>query len=164
MAAIDALAFPEKGRAYRVYGTFLVVSTQKESSGALTALAAVVAEDDGAYASTINAAVQVGTSGRVYVDLTLAEVGGNFGQVKFTSSLSGVNDVIVPFNPLEFESKEGRGTTRFEEVIRKVGDWVMNRHVDEGVTYSVKCDDDVTDSLTGTVTESEVVAERGKLT
>lgn len=163
MAAADSRTFPEQGVAQRVYGTFKLVTTGKESAGALSALAASYSIDGGAWTTCTNAPVQQGTTGIVYVDLTAAEHVGNHMKVKFSSSLANTIDVIQEWNPLEWSSKAGRGDSRFEELLRKVVEYLLNRNVDEGVTQTIYCDDDSTVSMDGSVSESEVSASRGQL-
>lgn len=163
MAASDSRAFPEKGVAQRVYGVFTLVTTGKESSGALTALAASVSKDGGAYASCTNSPVQQGTTGIVYVDLTTTEMNANQVIVKFTSSLANAVDVIVPITPLEWASASGRGNSRFEQLLRKVFEFCANLMTRSSSSMTVYCDDGTTASLTCTVTEGDTTGTRGAM-
>lgn len=164
MAASDSRTFPEKGVAQRVYGVFTLVTTGKESSGSLTALAATVSKDGGAYASCTNSPTQQGTTGIVYVDLTATEMNANQVIVKFASSLANTVDVIIPITPLEWASAAGRGNSRFEQLLRKVFEYTCNLMSRSSSSVTLYCDDGSTTSLSGTVTEGDTTGTRGSMT
>ncbi len=163
MASTDAIAFPEQNKAFRAYGVFVLITTGKESSGALTNLAAFVSKDGGAWVSCAAAPGQQGTTGQVWVDLTAAECNANSVIVKFTSTLANAVDVIVPLRTLAWSSKAGRGASRMEELLRKTCEFAINQVSQSGAALTIYCDDGATVSVSGTFTPGDTVATRGAL-
>lgn len=160
MAATDATYYPVKGQAFRATGVFTLVTTGKESSGALTALAASISKDGGAYASATNSPAQQGTTGIVTLDLTSTEMDANTVIVKFTSSLANTVDVIQIMRPVVLDETAGNvfaaTVKRLEQfVIQSYGRFfnrrVANRNDGSFTQYAY---DNTTSIVTGSVIQN----------
>jgi hypothetical protein len=108
MAATDATHFPVKNQAFRLTVVFTLITTGKESSGALTALAASVSKDGGAASAATASPTQQGTTGLVTLDLTATEMNADTVVVRFTSSLANTVDCIVVLRPIDLSEVAGR--------------------------------------------------------
>lgn len=168
MASTDASYYPVKGQAFRVSDVFTLVTTGKESSGALTALACSVSKDGGAYASSTNAASQQGTTGIVSVDLTATEMTANTVIVKFTSSLANAVDVIRVFRPVDLSEVAGRAdletVKRPEHFTLQIWRRWFNQRTQNRSTgaYTQYLADNSTVDVAGTVTQASDVVTVGK--
>lgn len=74
MASTDAKVFPVIGEAYRLYGTIISSATGNPITGGLTGVAATISKDGASFASTTNSPVEIGTTGKYYLELTAAEM------------------------------------------------------------------------------------------
>lgn len=172
MAATDASYFPVKSQAFRATGVFQLVTTGKESAGALTALAAFVAKDGGAYLACDNAPAQVGTTGMVSIDLTATEMNAWTVVVKWTSTLANTPDVIKVINPIdmtELASPNGRadqGAKRLEQYVRQTWARFQNKVVQNRSSgaFSQYQSNGTTVELSGAVTQAADVITIGSKT
>lgn len=93
MAATDAIVFPVKNQAYRVYFTV------RDSTGAVitswTSPTAVVTKDGGATASSTNTPTEIGTSGLGYLDLTATEMNAYSTTIKVSVTNANSRDTVV---------------------------------------------------------------------
>lgn len=89
MAASDAYQFPLKGVANQLSGWIVSYSAANPITGGLTGLAATISKDNGTFASTTNAPVEIGTTGAFYLLLTATECNCSTAQITVTATNSG---------------------------------------------------------------------------
>ncbi len=160
MAATDATYFPVKNQAYRLTRVFTLVTTGKESSGALTSLAASVSKDGGAYASATASPAQQGTTGIVTLDLTATEMNADTVVVKFTSALANTVDVISVLVPVDLSEVAGRPDAptvkKFERfVLSLYRRWFNKRSQNRSTgTFTQYLADESTVDVQGAVTQA----------
>ena len=106
------MASPADARRYvknsplRVYGVIVSSTTGLPITGGLTALAATISTDGGAFAATITPAGELGTTGFFQVDLAVAET--SFDRVILKVSATNANAVTY-IKQIEFEAASDSG-------------------------------------------------------
>jgi hypothetical protein len=160
MAATDATHFPVKGQAYRLTRVFTLVTTGKESSGALTSLAASVSLDQAAAVAATGTPTQVGTTGLVHLDLTAAEMTADTVVVRFTSALANTVDVVSVLCPVDLSEVAGRpdsaAVKKFERfVLSLYRRWFNKRSQNRSTgAFTQYLADESTVDVQGTVTQA----------
>ena len=163
MAANDARAFPEYGVAFLACGV-MTLNTNKEIAGAMTNLAAWVSKDNGPWVACANAPAQQGTTGIVSVLLSAAEQTAYNVDVKFVqTTIASANDLFLTWQNIVWTSKNGRGQSRFEELVRKVAEFAINQATQSGAALSTYCDDGITVSVAGAFTPGDTSAVRSAM-
>lgn len=82
----NATFYPVYGQLYNLSGVIKSLTTGNPLTGGLTTLAAVVSKDDGAFTTTANAPVEIGTSGFFSLDLSVTEMTAHKLVVNVTAS------------------------------------------------------------------------------
>jgi hypothetical protein len=165
MAATDASTFPVKGQAYRVTGVVINATTGNPITGGLTGIASTVSKDGGAFASTTNAASEIGTTGYFTVDLTASEMNANTVCVQVACSNTNAvywKVVIIPVVLDELPTHWLLQTVkRLEQGICQMVAWFANKTKRNNTTGTITIRNaadsaDVTTMATGEVS-GEVV-------
>lgn len=100
MAASDARPFPLRNAAYRVY--FPILDADGDPVSGAANLDSEISKDGAAFADCTNEAVEIGTSGQYYLDLTSAEIGTAAAVVLVVkTSTSGAKTTPIVLYPVD---------------------------------------------------------------
>lgn len=131
MSASNAKLFPTKGYAEYIVAIIKNAGTGNPLTGGLTSLAAAISKDGGAFASTTNVPVEIGTSGFVSIDLTAAEMNANVILLNITATNTNAQYAQVVINPADltqYAVAAGDQTViRFEQYILQAWGYIINR-------------------------------------
>lgn len=166
MAATDSTAFPVKGQAFRLRFRINLLATGNPVTTGLADLAAEISQDDGAFAASDNAPVEIGTTGYGYIDLTADEMDCNGLIVAITTSTSGAVEFakeIVPLHMDEFEGRyEDESVIRYEQQGADIHAFLWNENEHTGAEFKLY-NRNGSLKATATVNEGDLTAERGEL-
>ncbi len=120
MTPANSTPFPIRGQLYNLGAAVKSITSGNPITGGLTGLAAKISKDDGAFSSTTNTPVEIGTSGWVTLDLTPTEMTASKVCVAISATNSGAMEADVVLSTLnlgQFTGRwDGQSPLRFEQL------------------------------------------------
>lgn len=185
---MSATVFPPKNTAYTLTGVIKSAVTGNPLTGGLTVLAATVSIDGGAFASTTNAPVEIGTTGTFTLVLTATEMNGTTIAILVTATnanaiyywvpivTGGLAEIatVVPttssvaasvWNTLDYGDAAGRATNTGGQ-LAQVWRYYFNRQSTDklAMTQTVYQDNSTTVLVSGSLTSNSQITTKGKMT
>jgi len=166
MAAINATSDPVYGQLFRLAFVILDSATARPITGGLTGLSARVSKDAGAFGTTTNTPVEIGTNGYGYIELTAAEMTAYDVILEIRATNSGSVYYAKEICPRLMSPFTGRfdaqTVKRYEQMMLDFHAIVYGQVTDSGAAYTV-LNTDATAKVSGTLAQTDTSAVRGLL-